>query len=93
MGNMTLETPCNDSVLTSRKERIVELRQEQQKAELADAIEEASGVLNVVESAGDSFGLRLGPTLFAPVLVNGVTTKALVDTGSPVSLLGSCCEY
>ena len=30
---------------------------------------------------------RLGPTVYAPVAVDGVTTNALVDTGSPATIV------
>lgn len=88
-GNVMLEEPHEDSVPTSQKERIIELRQELQKAELADAIEEAStsAVLSVVESAGIDSESRLGPTVFAPVAVSGVTTDTLIDTGSAATIL------
>ena len=41
----------------------------------------------MVRSAEDALKPRLGPTVFAPVKVNGVTTDALVDTGSPATII------
>lgn len=32
-------------------------------------------------------GPRLGPTVYTPVVVNGVSTDALIDTGSPVTIV------
>ena len=32
-------------------------------------------------------GPRLGPTVYVPVAVNGVSTDALVDTGSPATIV------
>ena len=87
MGNVTLEDPREESVTVSRKEKITELRKELQKAELAAAIEEASGVLSVVEPMTTKPKTKLGPTLFASVTVNGVPTEALVDTGSPATII------
>ena len=68
------------------EERIAELKQELQKAELAAAIE-AAGTLNTMEATGDAPGARLGPTVFAPIEVNGITAKALIDTGSPATII------
>lgn len=70
--------------ITSRKTRIAELWQELQKAEMEDAVEEAGSVLGVVESGTK---VKLGPTVFAPVAVNGITTKALIDAGSPATII------
>lgn len=71
MGNVTLEDPSEESVTVSRKGKITELRKELQKAELDAAIEEASGVLSVVEPITAKPKTKLGPTLFASVAVNG----------------------
>ena len=68
------------------EERIAELKQELQKAEFAAAIE-AAGTLNMMEATGDAPGARLGPTVFAPIEVNGITAKALIDTGSPATII------
>ena len=40
-----------------------------------------------MEAAGRDLESRLGPTAFAPVKVNGVTTDALIDTGSPATII------
>jgi hypothetical protein len=37
--------------------------------------------------ASGSTKAKLGPTVFVPVAVNGVTTKALIDTGSPATII------
>ena len=68
------------------EERIAEMKQELQKAELAAAIE-AAGTLNTMEATGDAPGARLGPTVCTPIEVNGITTKALIDTGSPATII------
>ena len=68
------------------EERIAELKQELQKAELAAAIE-AAGTLNTMEATGDAPGTRLGPTVFAPIEVTGIAAKALIDTGSPATII------
>ena len=66
------------------KERIEELRKELHALEVAGAVEQTSGTMSTVEAEeeGEAIGARLGPAVFATVGVNGVETKALVDTGS-----------
>lgn len=41
--------------------------------------------MNLVVPA--EYGSRLGPTVFPPVAVDGVSTDALVDTGSPSTIV------
>ena len=79
-------TPEKEPGKRATDERITELKQELRKAELAAAIETA-GTLNTMEATGDSLGARLRPTVFAPIEVNGVTAKALLDTGSPATIV------
>ena len=38
-------------------------------------------------STGDDAKSKLGPTIFTPIKVNGVSTTALVDTGSPATII------
>ena len=40
-----------------------------------------------IPSGEDALKPRLGPTVFAPVKVNGITTDALVDTRSPAMII------
>ena len=61
------------------EERIAELKQELQKAELAVAIE-AAGTLNTMEATGNS-------PVFAPIEMNGITAKTLINTGSPATIV------
>ena len=79
-------TPEKEPGKRATDEKITELKQELRKAELAAAIETA-GTLNTMEATGDSLGARLGPTVFASIEVNGVTAKALIDTGSPATIV------
>ena len=44
-------------------------------------------VLNTVAAEGDSEDSRLGPSVMARVNVNGVPTLALIDTGSPATVV------
>ena len=69
---------------TKKQEEIQELRERLLHAKLTEAIESFRAV-NLVVPAVE--GPRLGPTVYAPVRVNGVTTDALVDTGSPTTII------
>ena len=80
--DLSAETP------SSSQQEIRELREKQPL--LAEAIKVA-GVFNVVQQAESDGKSRLGPTLFFPVEVNGCTTNALVDTGSPATIASQVC--
>ena len=78
-------TSSKSTTNKKRKERIAELREELREAELTDSIESATGVMQTL-SLGNPKS-ELGPTVVAPVKVNGVSTTALVDTGSPATII------
>ena len=86
VGHVTSQEPQENA---SSQQEIGELRKKLQQAELAKAIQTASctGILSVVQSRDDNLAPRLGPIVFAPVEVNGVATDALVDTGSPATII------
>ena len=44
-------------------------------------------MLSVLQSDTTSSTTELGPTMFASVAVDGVTTKALIDTWSPATIV------
>ena len=69
---------------TEKQKEIHELRERLRQIELTEAIE-SCGAVNLVVPAGE--GPRLGPTVYAAVTVNGVSTNALVDTGSPTTIV------
>ena len=70
-----------------RKSRIQELRQELHIAELEEALQDVSGVLKVLQSDTTGSTVGLGPTIFTSVAVDGVPAKALIDTGSPATIV------
>ena len=72
----TLKGPLT---VPSPRDKVVQLRQRLHKAELAAAVSET-------ETEGSS-ETNLGPTITTEVKVNGVSTEALVDTGSPVTII------
>ena len=73
-------------------DRVQELKQELQIAELEEALETIKGTLHHVTPTKlhvDPRHLKheLGPTPTATVLLEGVPVEALLDTGSPVSIV------
>ena len=74
------------SALASGEEdqkQIEELRRQLQEAEARAALRAKTSTLHTV--AADDQDCLLGPTVFAEILVNGVPTKTLIDTGSPAT--------
>lgn len=69
------------------EDRVTELRRELCEVQMARAVEKASGVLSTVSATEDDGRPRLGPTVLVDVEVNNVKTPALVDTGSPATII------
>ena len=69
--------------MTEKRKEIQEHRERLWQAELTKAIESSRAMVLVVSVDA---GPRLGPTMYAPVAVDGVTTDALVDTDHSLSL-------
>ena len=71
------------------KQEMEDLHEKLRRAELAEALKDASstGVLNAMSSAESAGKSRLGPSVLYPVEVNEVPTDALVDTGSPATII------
>lgn len=73
----------SDALSSKRKKEIQILREKLRQAELEEAIESSGAVSLVVPAEERS---RLGPTVYAPVAVEGVSAVALIDTGSPATI-------
>ena len=73
----------SDALSSKRRQEIQTLREKLRQAELDEAIE-SSGAVSLVVPAEE--GSRLGPTVYAPVAVDGVSAVALIDTGSPATI-------
>ena len=86
VSNVTMGEPATNTGRKTRRSRISQLRKELRQAELEDALEETEGVLSVVQSREAESVCALGPTVYAPIVVNGVCAKALIDTGSPATI-------
>ena len=65
------------------QEKIAQLKLELHAAEL----EAPAATIHQVMSENSSLGKKLGPTIMTKVLVNGSEALAMVDTGSPVSIV------
>ena len=68
------------------EKRILELKEELHAAEMKIAAGSVSAVMHHISEDGD-LGSGFGPTVVAMVKVNEVEAEALVDTGSPVTIV------
>ena len=57
------------------------------QAELETALDWVTATMHGLLSSKECLGLRLGPTLTAEVEIEGVPVQALVDTGSPATIV------
>ena len=69
------------------KRRIAELQQQLKEVEVKTAVGGKSSVMNTMSTESAANVGRLGPSVFAEIWVNGVPVKALVDTGSPATIV------
>ena len=76
---------------STTKGRVAELHKELQAAEINEAMKEKTATMHMfkphVTIDGTTDGLALGPT----VLLEGQPVKAVVDTGSPVTIVSVKC--
>ena len=69
------------------QESVAELREKLKQAEVRDTMDKACATLQHLEAGQIVSGVRLGPTLKTQVLLQGEETTALLDTGSPVTIV------
>ena len=67
--------------------RIAELRRQLQEAELEEAITTVEATMHGITPEALTRGTTMGPTPTARVWLEGKETEALLDTGSPVSIV------
>ena len=81
--------PENSKTQTERQEKIAELREALKQAEIEESLKDASTMINVLSPAkgNENDNITLGPTLTSEVTIEGKTVKALLDTGSPVTIM------
>ena len=77
--------------LQQTQQRIEQLRRELQEAELQEAVALRTAVTHVVKPNSESKDPALGPSIHVEVLLEGHPVKALVDTGSPVTIVSISC--
>ena len=70
-----------------RPDRVEELHCQLQEAELKEALTQVATTMHGIQSTGASENAQLGPTLTADVKKERSMTKALLGTGSPVSIV------
>ena len=73
------------------QEKIVRLRKELQAAEAKSALLGKTATMHVLAAEGKPEGPTLGPTVLTNVLLEGHPVKALVDTGSPITIVSIDC--
>ena len=81
--------PENSKTQTEGQEKIAELREALKQAKIEESLKDASTMINVLTPAkgNKNDNITLGLTLTSEVAVEGKTVKALLDTGSPVTIL------
>lgn len=60
---------------------------ELQEAEPSDAVESATGTMQTLLSSDTNPKSKLGLTVHAPLKVNGITATALINKGSPATIV------
>ena len=65
----------------------MELRHALQEAEVDESLSDVVATMRVLKSVNGEEGNSLGPTLSAHVEFEGSPVKALLDTGSPVTIV------
>ena len=83
----TRNPPSGGEPTLSLAEKVEDLRRKLYEAELAAAVHSTSSIIKNVTLSSNPSKTNLGPVITSKVEVNGITTEALVDTGSPVTII------
>ena len=84
-------TSTRESLIRTDKQRVEGLRKELREAELAKAAGKTAATMHNVAAVGQGPEPKLGPTVFAELMVNGVPVQALIGTGSPATIISLDC--
>ena len=76
-----------DKPVKPAKQRIEEFRKELHQAELAETGGDTAAMMHNVAATGQGSEPKLGPTILAEVAVNRVPVQALINTGSPATII------
>ena len=78
-------------VLSVAKGKVADLKRQLQTAELQEALLSKTATINGLWSVEKKRDPSLGPTISVEVVLEGRPSKALVDTGSPVTIVSIDC--
>ena len=67
--------------------RVAKLRQQLQEAEVKEALERAKGTMHGISSPDAKDNPHLGPMIYSEVQLEGIPVQALLDTGSPATIV------
>ena len=74
-------------MIASRNSRVVDLHRALQEAEVDESLSEVVATMRVLKSANGDEGNSLGSTPSVCVEFEGIPVEALLDTGSPVTIV------
>ena len=87
--NTNNRTITNHLELSQAQLKVEQLRKELQSAELQQALVTKS--MHVLKPKGEAQGPVLGPAISVEILLEGQIVNALVDTGSPITIVFTDC--
>ena len=76
-----------ETELMRKQETVAELRRALQEAEVEESLSEVVATMRVLKTGESKNEATLGPTLATEVLFEGTPVRALLDTGSPVTIV------
>ena len=77
--------------MSQAQEKVARLRKELQSVELEEALASKTATSHVLKPEGEANGPILGPAISVEVLLEGHPVMALVDTGSPITIVSINC--
>ena len=80
-------TPAKEGTLSVAKEKVTDLKKQLQTAELQETLPSKTATINGLCLLENECNPSLGPTISKEVILEDKPIKALVDTGSPVTIV------
>ena len=81
----------HEEELSQAQLKVEQLRKELQSAELQQALATKTATMHVLKPKGEAQGPVLGPAVSVELLLEGQPVNALVDTGSPITIVSIDC--
>ena len=81
----------HDEELSQAQLKVEQLRKELQSAELQQALVTKTATMHVLKPKGEAQGPVLGPAISIEILLEGQMVNALVNTGSPITIVSIDC--